>query len=120
MFGQIILYLLTFSLAAQCKLTDQKLSSILGELVDLRTELGDLFQSPRKRFENEEPESEWVVHIDRGVAEAQWIANLTNTKFVGPVSIHNFFSDIQNDQKPMGFFVLDARLSRSIYVPVKF
>jgi hypothetical protein len=85
MLGRIALCLFLPLVVARGELSDQKLSSILGELVDLRSELNGLFQSPRKQFENEAPDSEWVVHIDRGVAEAQWIANLTNTKFVGPM-----------------------------------
>ncbi|KAI6182681.1 PHOMO B domain-containing protein [Aphelenchoides bicaudatus] len=88
MFERIALCLIAFFFVAQCKLDDQKLSSVLSELVDLRTELGNLFQSPRKSYENEEPTAEWVVHIDRGVSEAQWIANLTGAKFVG--AVHGF------------------------------
>jgi len=69
----------------KCEVNNKKLSSILGELLELRTELNDLFKNPTKDHSEEEPNEEWVVHIDRGVAEAQWIANLTNTQFVGPM-----------------------------------
>jgi hypothetical protein len=76
---------LVFIAITKGELTDRKLASVLGELVDLRAELGDLFRHPTKEYDNNLNE-EWVVHVDRGVAEAQWLANLTNTQFVGPVS----------------------------------
>lgn len=89
MYGQLVLFAILLSSSAKCEVDNRKLSSVLGELLDLRTELNDLFQSPRKRFADEEPKAEWVVHVNRGVAEAQWIANLTNTKFIGAVILSN-------------------------------
>lgn len=95
---------------AQCELNDQKLSLVLGELLDLRTELNELFQSPRKSYDNEEPDAEWVVHIGRGVAEAQWLANLTNTQLVGPVITLFFICTVYNID------ILDERFSRAVRV----
>lgn len=84
-FAVVLLYLLF----VHGKVDDERLSSILGELIDLRTELNDLFKSPTKQYGDQQPDAEWVVHLDRGISEAKWLANLTNTIFVGPVIFKN-------------------------------
>lgn len=73
------------TLSIKCEVDNDRLSFILAELIDLRTQLTDLFKSPSRTLQGQE-NAEWVVHINRGIAEAEWLANLTNTQFVGPVS----------------------------------
>ncbi|KAI6203185.1 hypothetical protein M3Y94_00527500 [Aphelenchoides besseyi] len=72
-----------FSTVFGDQLANEQMAIILDQLIDLRTELGHTFKSPMRSYND--VGYEVVIHTDKGVTEAMWLAKLMQCDFAGPM-----------------------------------